>query len=233
MGICNTYLAHGAYGFFGSSTIAYGPADANGSADLICQYFLKHVFAGASLGRAALQARQDFVGGATQLDPFDEKTLAQFNLMADPSIHPVSPAPPSVAVAPKLAKAIGPQLLALLTGRADRRRQLEAAGESLASAASFAVKAVRRKVGAGVKRTLRQLAKEARLPMDTLRTFSVRGPRSAPLRKSLAAKVARTTAFHVLFGDGPPADAPIIRVRALIAKEQDGRIVSYEEVHSR
>ena len=51
-GMCNTYLAGKAYGFFASSTIAYGPAKGNGSADLLCQYFLRRVLAGASIGDA-------------------------------------------------------------------------------------------------------------------------------------------------------------------------------------
>jgi hypothetical protein len=38
-GICNTYLQESAYGFFGSSTIAYGPSSGNGEADYICQFF--------------------------------------------------------------------------------------------------------------------------------------------------------------------------------------------------
>src|SRR5262249_8748979 len=88
-GICSPYLSHGAYGFFGSSTIAYGPPDGNGSADLICQYFLERVLRGASLGRAALEARQQFARAASVLDPVDLKTLAQFSLMGDPSVHPV------------------------------------------------------------------------------------------------------------------------------------------------
>ncbi len=88
-GIVSTYLANGAYGFFGASTIAYGPAAGNGAADLICQYFLQRVLAGASLGRAALEARQRFVRNSTVLDPVDLKTLAQFSLMGDPSIVPV------------------------------------------------------------------------------------------------------------------------------------------------
>ena len=48
--ICQQYLAHGAYGYFGSTTIAYGPAVGNGAADLITQYFLLAVIGGASLG---------------------------------------------------------------------------------------------------------------------------------------------------------------------------------------
>ena len=52
---------------------------------------------GASLGRAALVARQRFVQQTAELDPVDLKTLGQFNLLGDPSIHPVeSPAATSV-----------------------------------------------------------------------------------------------------------------------------------------
>ena len=61
MPICQRYLLQGAYGYFGSSTIAYGPEEGNGAADLITQYFLLSVRDGASLGRAALVARQRFV----------------------------------------------------------------------------------------------------------------------------------------------------------------------------
>ena len=86
--ICQRYLMQGAYGYFGSSTIAYGPAEGNGAADLITQYFLLAVLEGASLGRAALVARQRFVQQTAELDPVDLKTLGQFNLLGDPSIHP-------------------------------------------------------------------------------------------------------------------------------------------------
>src|SRR6185295_6134667 len=88
-GICNTYLAAGAHGYFGSSTISYGPASGNGQADLICQFFLKHVLSGASTGEAALRARLDFIQLLSLAEPIDLKTLAQFNLMGDPSLHPV------------------------------------------------------------------------------------------------------------------------------------------------
>jgi Peptidase family C25 len=90
--ICNVYLAEGAYAFLGSTTIAYGPADDNGAADFICQDFFRHVFDGASTGRALLQARQEFVRKSAPIDPIDLKTMAQFYLLGDPSIHPVKPA---------------------------------------------------------------------------------------------------------------------------------------------
>ena len=89
MGICNAYLAEKAYGYFGSTTIAYGPDDHNDNADLICQYYFKHLFSGSSSGRAALQARLDFIAARSPLDPYNAKTLGQYILIGDPSIHPV------------------------------------------------------------------------------------------------------------------------------------------------
>lgn len=87
--VAQTYLSSGAYGYLGSSTIADGPADDNGLAGLICRYFLQRILAGASLGRALLEARQEFASHESDFDPFDLKTLAQFHLFGDPSIHPV------------------------------------------------------------------------------------------------------------------------------------------------
>lgn len=86
--ICNKVLQEGAYGMLGSTNIAYGPADDNDKADLVCLYFLRNVQRGASLGRALLEARQEYVANASPLDPVDLKTLAQFNLLGDPSVHP-------------------------------------------------------------------------------------------------------------------------------------------------
>jgi hypothetical protein len=93
VGIANTYLQNGAYGVWGSTTIAYGPADTNAEADLICQYFLQQVRDGASLGRAGLVARQEFIKAAGRLSLTELKTLEQFVLLGDPSIHPVTPPP--------------------------------------------------------------------------------------------------------------------------------------------
>lgn len=87
--IANRYLEQGAWAFVGSTTVAYGPAVGLGEADLICQFFFKHIFAGFSTGRAFLQARLDFVKAARRISPTEMKTLAQFVLLGDPSIHPV------------------------------------------------------------------------------------------------------------------------------------------------
>jgi hypothetical protein len=99
MGMCNTYLGSKAYAYFGSTNIAYGPASTNDQADLMCRYFLQEILTGASTGRACLQARLNYVqakGGV--LAPADLKTLAQFNLMADPSLTPVAAHPPRAVI---------------------------------------------------------------------------------------------------------------------------------------
>lgn len=90
LSIANAYLKNNAVAFMGSSTIAYGPADSQGLADLITQYFIKNIIGGASTGRALLQARQQFLSeSGPHLDPYELKTLAQFYLLGDPSVLPV------------------------------------------------------------------------------------------------------------------------------------------------
>jgi hypothetical protein len=90
LSIANTYLHNDAISFVGSSTIAYGPADSQGLADLLTQYFIKYVLEGASTGRALLEARHKFLAAVgPHLDPYELKTIAQFHLLGDPSLQPV------------------------------------------------------------------------------------------------------------------------------------------------
>lgn len=134
MGICNRYLLDGAAGFFGSTTTAYGPATGNGQADIITQDFLKHVLSGASLGRAALQARQDYVLKNAVLDPIDLKTLSQFYLLGDPSLHPITAAAPAAPHAKGLRGILAD---AGAAARVIRRNALAKNGLSLMVAANF------------------------------------------------------------------------------------------------
>lgn len=90
LSIANNYLKNNAVAFLGSSTIAYGPSDGQGLADLVTQFFIKNILEGASAGRALLQARQLFLSDSgPQLDPYELKTIAQFHLLGDPSVQPV------------------------------------------------------------------------------------------------------------------------------------------------
>ena len=93
LSIANQYLVQNAVAFMGSSTIAYGPADSQGLADLITQFFIKRVLDGASSGRAMLEAQQEFLTkSGPDLDPYELKTIAQFYLLGDPSLQPVDTA---------------------------------------------------------------------------------------------------------------------------------------------
>lgn len=89
MSIPNRYLRESAYGYLGSTNIAWGSSTFITLADEICQRFILSVQTGASLGRSLLEARQKFVAKNAPLGPHSLKTLAQFTLLGDPSIHPV------------------------------------------------------------------------------------------------------------------------------------------------
>ena len=205
LGICNTYLREKAYGFFGSSTIAYGPADGNELADLVCRFFLEHVREGASLGRACLQARLDYAQSLNgTITGTDLKTLAQFNLLGDPAITPVQ-----ADASPKTAKTVGIAKLATkgLTGAAavahsasrvdrfsrdDRRDWLRKYSGLLASAANCvgearvdtalnaAAKGIRLPANTSaddrnVGERLRELTKEMKLESPTVLLFAMEG----------------------------------------------------------
>jgi len=123
--VAMTYLDQGAAGVFGASTVAYGPATSNNYADVICRLFVDEVLGGASLGRAALSARQRFVQSQPFLDPTDVKTLAQFNLLGDPSTVAFV-APPATPATPKTRRRAiaAPQASAAVTTRREMSRAI-------------------------------------------------------------------------------------------------------------
>jgi hypothetical protein len=118
-GVALTYLLQGAGGVFGATTTSYGPAASNEYADVLCRLFCDEVLSGASIGRAALSARQRFVQGQSFLDPTDLKTLAQFVLLGDPSYQRFAVSSPN----------------AITAGVSNRRRLLSSVGQALASSA--------------------------------------------------------------------------------------------------
>lgn len=239
MAICNTYLAGKAYGYLGSTTIAYGPAEGNGAADLICQFFLKHVLQGASLGRATLEARQEFASHAPALDPVDLKTLAQFNLLGDPSLQPVKLETAKRAVVKTRA------LEELPDERIDRRQQLAQRGAWLAQhqpvarplpAPKAAPQAKTRglKAAAPVTRQpseLKKLLDAEGLEAVTTRSYEV-APKVRAKTRALAKSPDSTTRLHVILGQRKTvAPAPgLTATVALVAKEVNGKVVSYREL---
>jgi hypothetical protein len=228
-GICSTYLGSDAYAFFGSSTIAYGPSEGNGAADLITQFFLRHVLAGASAGRAALQARQDYVLKHSMLDPIDLKTLAQFNLMGDPSVHPVRRDPPTHLVATtKAAKSLSSAALGVVAGLAMRRTSLAQNGLALAAAAVSALTDQTRKTSQAVAKILHEALAEANAEEIDRASFDVG---TAMKGKSLAKIAPSAAAVHVAVGrikgvvvGKEKGEAPAKQFCAVVAREQDGTI---------
>lgn len=214
--ICQRYLIQGAYGYFGSSTIAYGPAEGNGAADLITQYFLLAILDGASLGRAALLARQQFVAQTAELDPMDLKTLAQFSLLGDPSIHPAI-----VATATNVVKGVDADQ-SKRQARRERRAKLRATGEMLQETKPTASrKATNVRKSPTVRKALRNIAREAGIGTKREFTaFDVKTPKGARRRGSKAVPVASRYYVAVF----RPKSAHSI---AAVAKEVSGRIVGY------
>jgi Peptidase family C25 len=233
LGICETYLANGAWGFLGSTTIAYGDFERNGSADLICQYFLDAVRAGASLGRAVLEARQRFVAEASPINPSELKTIAQFNLYGDPSVTPIRDAAVR-GVRPTTRAASA----AHRSERHDRRRALFNRGLDLSTRP--VPRRTTSKPAAAVRRALAAEARRLKLRPHATLSFTIRPGQPPPGGpRHLFAKAAVPRAYHVLFCRRSAAleaaadRAGVTDIVALIAQEVDGTVSSFARIHSR
>src|SRR5262249_10242509 len=215
--ICQRYLIEGAYGYFGSSTIAYGPAAGNGTADLIAQYFLLAVLGGASLGRAALLARQRFIQQTAELDPVDLKTLGQFNLLGDPSVQPAK-----ITSATNVPKGIDTEQSNRLERRA-RREKMREEGELLQRTKPTASrKTSRPQKSPTVRRALANIAREAGIgKRKEFTAFDVKVPHKSRRRDSKAAPTASRYYVAIYRPDHRS------RSVAAVAKEVSGRIVGY------
>ena len=232
IGICNVYLANKAYGFFGSTTIAYGPETGNGQADLICQYFLQNILHGSSLGRAALEARQTFVRKSSPTDPSDLKTLAQFNLYGDPSITPIQTPRPFV-IAEAAANAVAER-----SERKDRRRLLFREGLNLAAKEPVPERSARKPKKAIVDRLHASARAEGRTP-GALLSFTIKHRVSAKLPRTLGRASSLPSAFYVLFTksekDARSArrETGVVDIVAFVGKEVGDELVSVAKIRSR
>ena len=145
------YLDRGAIGFVGSTTTAYGDTDTLGAADLIVQYFLINVLDGASLGRAFLQARQQFVVSEPLDDTTNLKTLGQFILLGDPSIHP--------CIGDQEDKRTLRWAFDPVAARANRRLELIALGKAAGESSLLPGKSIRRP-GQKILRQVKRIARD-------------------------------------------------------------------------
>ncbi len=240
--ICQHYLAQGAAGVLGASTIAYGPVDSNGAADLLTQYFLLEVLGGASLGRAALMARQRFIAQTAELDPADLKTLAQFNLLGDPSLHPAR-----VPAATDTPQGVTADAAARM-GRRGRRQQMKSEGEFLRATKPATSTPLKQAVNSPqVRQALGRIAQRAGLGADqAFVSYEVHVPGRSPSTAPAGLAKASTTAtrYHVAIGDPRAGTAgsaasgasaggsPSMAQRspsavAAVAREVSGRIVGF------
>lgn len=227
--ICQSYLRQGAHGYFGSTTIAYGPADSNGAADLICQYFLRCILEGASIGRAALMARQQFVTKAQQMDPMDLKTLAQYCIYGDPSIHPVlkpDAKPKSAAVGIAETERFR---------RSEIRAKLKQTGDFLQATKPTASKPdPRRRITANAKSTLARIAAESGLSRkQAFVPYKVKGAPPARGGKMGIRKAATAPTRYFLTIGKPRSKKPNELKIAIIAKEVGGKIIDYRIYYQR
>jgi Peptidase family C25 len=235
-GLCNVYLGNGAYGFFGSSTIAYGPESSNDWADHICQYFWREILQGSSLGSAVLRARQGYVKERSKLDPIDQKTLAQFNLLGDPSIHPVKvPVADQPVAHTKTVGRANVHALSLAAGRTERRRSMFMAGIAISEATAVAVRTTNHPVG-GVSATLKSLAKKAQIDKPEVISYDIgqpaRGLGVAAVHSMRVASPSRER-IHLVMGRSRSDRAPMPQIIAIVAKEENGKIVNYRTGYSR
>ncbi len=234
------YLAQGAHGFVGSSTIAYGPADSNGAADLLTQYFLLAVLEGASTGRAMLMARQRFVQQTAELDPADLKTLAQFSLLGDPAVHPAR-VPNATSVPRGIASSD-----ALRMQRRERRAKLRAVGDFLeATKPATSLPQADSRCSAQVRQALVRIAQSAGLAAgQAFVAYVVNAAADAPIESLARSRTLRgkapaapsPTRYHVAIATPPGAPRSVkvpFSAVAAVAREVGGRIVAYRVYQQR
>ncbi len=226
--ISNAYLDAGAVGYFGSSTLAYGPAAGNGAADLITQYFLIDMLDGASLGRACLQARQKFVQTQKMADHVNLKTLGQFILLADPSLQPCAEEGPEVKM---MAKAIDHS-----AARKRRRVALAAFGKAAADSSAFPGKKVAR-LSDTLHKLVRRIARQRGFrATKKFAAFHVVGGESygkAMKARDVEPKVLLLVEHMQTRGKPEKRPKGVIPTRIMIAHTQDGRIIDIAEYTNR
>jgi Peptidase family C25 len=224
--IPNAYLNAGAVGYFGSTTIAYGPPEGNGAADLLTQYFLIDVLAAASLGRACLQARQKFVLSQKMEDPVNLKTLAQFILLGDPSLQACLS---DQADAKAMSKVIDQS-----AARETRRVFLFAAGKSAAESSGFPGKKLARPPK-GLHNLVQKIARQKgiRASRSNIEAFNIVG--GADYGKEMKARGVQQEVVVVTDHKEPPRKKagrrskalPVTRI--LVAHAQDNRVIEVAE----
>jgi hypothetical protein len=125
--------------------------------------------------------------------------------------------------------------------RAERRRQLLTKGLFVSATQPVARRTSRAADSGTVAKTLRRLAKEANITKPTMISFKVE-LQSAPAQDATtkkvfaaapAAKLPEGGAYHVAISSQSNSNGPVTQIKAVIAKELHGKLVSYRELLSR
>ena len=211
--IPSVYLRQGAYGFLGSTCTAWVGPDTMMCADWIVASFLKSVLAGASLGRATLESKQDFVRWNEQqgdvIDTAEEKTLLQFVLLGDPSIHPVvADAPMALATASLLGAAPQRSVVAARRQRRSLRHELGAVLRDAIPARREVSKEVPKDVRAVASRLAESAGAEFKFRMSAPQVQKVSAAISQPELSPVAARGAARAMSAVA---GAPKKATVQR----------------------
>lgn len=259
IGIGNTYLGCGALAYFGSTTIAYGPATRNNYADVICKLFIEEVLKGRSTGDAVLTARLRYAKLMKPIDAFDLKTLGQFILLGDPSIHPVRKSKPK-AKAKARARSFGEptkpakptaQFDRSASARSDRRRRSRQEAEVIEATAPVASR--EESTPSDVMATIANRAVSEGITAPSVRTFATTvgaggaararsfsrtsgAPSAEFRRRALAAdEVTRAnTRVHVAIGRPDRRDGDRLRHPvAIVAQERNGQVTQVETIYGK
>ncbi|HEY8150518.1 MAG TPA: C25 family cysteine peptidase [Vicinamibacteria bacterium] len=255
-GICVHYLREGAIAFMGSTCTAYGPSTTNGDADLICRFFLEGAIAGASFGRALLEARLRFVQEGNPLNPVELKTLAQFVLLGDPSLRATGTAPKGSPKAKSMAmaRAARPHTL----HRGSLTAKAATLGKGVDSVAAAPIGGPPPAVRAALDKAARQ---EGFVPVKKAQTYAVQQAPDPVFRAALAKKAFTPVRYHMMMAKPAPAaptpvGATIARVRSdvrakgksraeaprpktvhanllLLAREVGGKVLEVERLYTK
>jgi hypothetical protein len=258
MGIGNTYLGCGSLAYVGSTTIAYGPATRNNYADVLCKLFIEEVLKGRSTGDAVLTARLRYAKLLKPIDAFDLKTLGQFILLGDPSIHPVRKMKPKAkakarsfsAIAPAKAKAMDQRFDTGATARGERRRRSREEAEVIEATAPVASR--EEDTPADVVASIASRAAAQGITAPSVRTFATTvgagsaarsrsfsfgaAPSAEMRRRTRAADdvMRANTRVHVAVGrldnrDGDRLRHPV----AIVVQERNGQVTRVETIYGK
>ena len=209
--IPSIYLRQGAYGFYGSTTLAWVGFTDMQCADWIVAGALRLVLNGASLGRGLLDSKQNFVKWIEQQgrtpDLAEEKTLLQFLLLGDPSIHlvPSVQTDGPVLASMESARAAPAGLLGSAEERRLRRTVAHRTGEQLTNDLP------ERKLISGKKALPKKLVSNLRKQLCNGKWFKFGKPLVHKIERPFQQPELRTAAMRGVRAAGARATPPIAR----------------------